>query len=91
MFSILNLSLGTCLAVQWLRFRTFTARGTGSIPGQGTKIPHAVRCSQKLKKTKNKKTYLLCTQNPMQEVRSEYSCIQPLLIKGAMSQALFLA
>ena len=26
----------------------------GSIPGQGTKIPHAVRCSQKIKtKTKN--------------------------------------
>ena len=27
--------------VQWLRLRASTARGTGSIPGRGTKIPHA--------------------------------------------------
>ena len=27
---------GSSLAVQWLRFSTFTAKGTGSIPGQGT-------------------------------------------------------
>ena len=33
---------GTCLAVQWLRVHTTTAVGTGSIPGWGTKIPHAV-------------------------------------------------
>ena len=33
--------LRTSLAVQWLRLRTSTAGGTGSIPGQGTKIPHA--------------------------------------------------
>ena len=38
------LKIGTSLAVQWLRLRAFTAGGggTGSIPGQGTKIPHAV-------------------------------------------------
>ena len=27
--------------VQWLRLCTYTARGIGSISGQGTKIPHA--------------------------------------------------
>ena len=34
-------SLGTSLAVQWLRFHTPNAEGTGLIPGWGTKIPHA--------------------------------------------------
>ena len=33
-------SLGTSLVVQWLRICASTAEGTGSIPGQGTKIPH---------------------------------------------------
>ena len=32
---------GTSLAVQWLRFCASTAGGVDSIPGQGTKIPHA--------------------------------------------------
>ena len=41
---------GTSLAVQWLRFH---AGGAGSIPGQGTKIPHAA--GPKTKKTKTKK------------------------------------
>ena len=29
----------------------FQCKGVGSIPGQGTKIPHAVGCGQKGKKT----------------------------------------
>ena len=37
--------------VQWLGLRAFTvaftAKGTGSISGWGTKIPQATRCSQK--------------------------------------------
>ena len=37
--------------VQWLRFSASTAGGTSSIPGRGTKIPHAAQCSQKKKKT----------------------------------------
>ena len=41
---------GTSLAVQWLRLHTSTAGGTVSIPGQGTKIPHAALCGQKKKK-----------------------------------------
>ena len=36
----------TSLVIQWLRLCTFTAEGTGSIPGPGTKIPQAVWCGQ---------------------------------------------
>ena len=32
------------------------AGGTGSIPGRGTKMPHAVWCGQKLKLKQNKHT-----------------------------------
>ena len=47
---------GTSLAVQWLRLHASTAEGEGSIPGWGTKIPHAAQCSQ------NKQTkYLIIT------------------------------
>ena len=34
--------LGTSSEVQWLRLHTSTARGVGSIPGWGTKIPGAL-------------------------------------------------
>ena len=34
-------SSGTSLAVQWLRLCTPNADDVGSIPGQGTMIPHA--------------------------------------------------
>ena len=44
--------LGTSLAVQGLRLHASNAGGTGSIPGQGTKIPHAKQHSQKTKKKK---------------------------------------
>ena len=50
--------LGTSLAVQWLRLCASSAGGVGSIPGQGTKIPHAVLCSQKIKLKKKKDTSL---------------------------------
>ena len=39
---------GTFLAVQWLRLCASTVRGTGLIPGLGTKIPHAVWPKSKL-------------------------------------------
>ena len=38
--------LGTSLAIQWLRLCDSTARGIGSIPGQGTKILHATQSGQ---------------------------------------------
>ena len=37
------LTVGTSLAVQGLRLHSSTAWGVGSIPGQGTKMPHAER------------------------------------------------
>ena len=49
---------GTSLAVQWLRLCASTARGVGSIPGRGTKIPYAARCDQKKKKGGGKETGL---------------------------------
>ena len=39
--------------VQWLRLHTSNAEGTGSVSGRGTKIPHAMPCSQKEKKKKS--------------------------------------
>ena len=47
---------GTSLAVQWLRLCAPNAGVEGSIPGPGTKILHAARCSQKKKKEKKKTT-----------------------------------
>ena len=41
--------MGTSLAVQWLRLHTPNAGGTGSIPGQGTKIPRVAQCGLKKK------------------------------------------
>ena len=38
---------GNSLAVQWSGHRAFTAKGPGSIPGQGTNIPQAAWCSKK--------------------------------------------
>ena len=41
---------GTSLVVQGLQLHTANTGGPGSIPGQGTKIAHAVGCGQKIKK-----------------------------------------
>ena len=40
---------GTSLAVQWSGHCPSTAGGTGSIPGWGTKVPHATQCGKKKK------------------------------------------
>ena len=37
--------------VQWLRRHISYVRGAGSILGQGTKVPHAMQCSQGGKKS----------------------------------------
>ena len=42
--SFQTVGAGTSLAVQWLSLHTSNAGGTGLIPGQRTKIPHAMRC-----------------------------------------------
>ena len=41
---------GNSLAGQWLGLHPSTARGTGSIPGQGTKILHTAHPGKKKKK-----------------------------------------
>ena len=43
---------GPSLAVQWLGLWASTAGATGSILGQGTKIPHAEQQGQKILKNK---------------------------------------
>ena len=50
---------GPFLAVQWLRLHTSTARGVGSIPGQGSKIPQATQCSQK----ENRAEFIVCDRS----------------------------
>ena len=40
---------GTSLVVQWVRLCTSKSWGAGSFPHQGTKIPHAMQCGQKIK------------------------------------------
>ena len=47
--SVKNSNLGTSLVVHWLRIRASTGGGTGLIPDQGTKIPNAAQCGQKIK------------------------------------------
>ena len=38
---------GNSLAAQWLGLCTSTTKAVGSIPGQGTKVPHVPTCRQK--------------------------------------------
>ena len=60
------------MAVQWARLHAPNTEGTGSIPGQGTKILHATWCSQKWKQT-NKQIWkalhlpplLVCVEIPL--------------------------
>ena len=47
---------------QWLRLHTSNAGGTSSIPGWGTKIPHAMRHSQKTERKKKKIHAPQCSQ-----------------------------
>ena len=60
-------TIGISLAVQWLRLCPSTAEDAGSIPGQGTKIPHAIQCDHK--KKKKAKTIKLLEEN-----LGEYLC-----------------
>ena len=54
-------TVGTFLMVQWLELHAFTAVGTGLIPDQGTKIPHAIQ--QKKKKKERKRKFLKQNKN----------------------------
>ena len=46
-------NLDTSLAVQWLRLHDSTEGGVVSLPGWGTKIPHAAKYSKKNQLNKN--------------------------------------
>ena len=50
---------GNSLKVQWLGLHAFIAKGLGSIPGWGTRIPQAVSYDQKKKINKYNKTLIL--------------------------------
>ena len=50
-YTCIKICTQTSLAVQWLKLHASTAGSTGSIPGEGTKIPHAIQHSHK--QTKN--------------------------------------
>ena len=43
---------GTSLVIQWFRLHAASARGEGSLSGEGTKIPHGLWHDQKIKKKK---------------------------------------
>ena len=42
------------LGVKWVRLHASTAGGVGSIPSQGTKIPQAMQCGQKINNVTSK-------------------------------------
>ena len=52
---------GASLVVPWLRLCTFNSEAAGSVPGQGTRIPHAMQRGQN-KKTNNKNYASLAKQ-----------------------------
>ena len=43
-FAYILTSVGNSLAIQWLGLHALTAKGPGSIPGWGTKIPQVMWC-----------------------------------------------
>ena len=62
------------LIVQWLGLCGFTAVGLGLIPGQGTKIPQALQCTQG-KRIKKKKNSLILILNQASKTNSvKYYC-----------------
>ena len=63
---------GTSLAVQWLRLYASNAGGVGSIPGQGTKIPHAMWPKDK---SKSKIKYMAVTNTG--EINTDLNFSQP--------------
>ena len=66
---------GNSLTVQWLGLHAFTAEGLGSIPHQGTKIPHGV--IKKFKKISTTKNSLLGVESEPVDPRnlSSDSCL----------------
>ena len=80
---------GNSLAVQWLGLCTFTAKGAGSIPGQGTEIPQAVRRGEKNPKNilKNKKIQNLTTLPHLHCCPPALSLVFPQLLRALSHKA----
>ena len=70
--SLLKRESGNSLAVQWLGLSAFIAEGPGSSPSWGTKIPQALRHSQK--KKKRPKGRVSDTEEPKYGVITETTC-----------------
>ena len=78
-YSLLKNASGTSVLFQWLRLHAPTAVGLGSIPGQGTKIPHAVWCGQK-----NKMIEHLCEQgSPLIKQNYFKNALKLIMVMGA--------
>ena len=58
------------MVVQWLRLHASSAEGSGSIPGQGTKIPQALWCGMKEQNEVIKKKNTWVTQYFKKEIPS---------------------
>ena len=56
-------NFGNSLVVQWLGLHAFTAKGPGSISGQGTKIPQASRRGQNQKNNTKQKNKISSLKN----------------------------
>ena len=50
---IIKHETGTYLVAQWLRLHSANEGGMGSIPSQGSKIPHTMQHSQRVKRKEN--------------------------------------
>ena len=57
--------------VQWLGLHTATAGSTGSIPGQGTKIPYAAGMAKNKKTKKLKDVFIYLTQKEGTKCKKE--------------------
>ena len=65
------------MAVQWLRPQASNAGCMGSIPGRGTRIPHAMQCGQENKKKERKKQDLSSANTMENEGRNIMSLTTP--------------
>ena len=64
-----NLKYNTNEGLPWLRLCTSSAGGTSSIPGWGTKIPHAMGCDQKVIKLNMTQMNLSMKQKQTQQIK----------------------
>ena len=70
--------IGTSLTAEWLRLHISNAGDMSSIPGWGTKIPHAMWCGQnkeKIKKKKKNNKKITCKMKATGQTFSAKKCI----------------